>query len=151
MCCPQLHSVPFPLSLRKLIERAETNDATYALVVLERELYAIAVAPLLAPDPIAWLCPMFRIDDDFAREIKVYTNLEITFLNSADLFGTTLPNRRAITQMLRNRVLPPKQVIDLRLGRKVSLVTSSLFRPRTHPPSRCCNIARQGTRALSST
>jgi len=47
--------------------------------VLDRELYAIAVAPLLAPDPIAWLCPMFRIDDDFAREIKVYTNLEITF------------------------------------------------------------------------
>ena len=62
--------------------------------MLDRELYAIAVAPLLAPDPIAWLCPMFRIDDDFAREIKVYTKLEITFLNGADLFGTTLPNRR---------------------------------------------------------
>jgi hypothetical protein len=31
---------------------------------------------------------MFRIDDDFAREIKVYTKLEITFLNGADLFGT---------------------------------------------------------------
>src|SRR5438270_10645788 len=67
---------------------------------------------------MAWLCPMFRIDDDFAREIKVYTNLEIAFLNGADLFGTTLPNRRAITQMLRNRVLPPKQVIDLRLARE---------------------------------
>ena len=88
---PQLHSVPFPFP--KLIEKAETNDATYAFVVLDRELYAIAVAPLLAPDPIAWLCPMFRIDDDFAREIKVYTKLEITFLNSADLFGTTLPDR----------------------------------------------------------
>jgi adenylate cyclase len=113
---PQLHSVPFPFP--KLIEKAETNDGTYAFVVLDRELYAIAVAPLLAPDPIAWLCPMFRIDDDFAREIKVYTNLEITFLNGADLFGTTLPNRPAITQMLRNRVLPPKQVIDLRLARE---------------------------------
>jgi Signal transduction histidine kinase involved in nitrogen fixation and metabolism regulation len=61
---------------------------------------------------------MFRIDDDFAREIKVYTKLEITFLNGADLFGTTLPDRAAITQMLRNRVLPPKQVIDLRLARE---------------------------------
>ena len=99
---PQLHGVPFPFP--KLIEKAETNDSTYAFVVLDRELYAIAVAPLLAPDPIASLCPMFRIDDDFAREIKVYTNLEITFLNGADLFGTTLPNRRVITQMLRNRV-----------------------------------------------
>jgi hypothetical protein len=107
--------------------------------VLDRDLYAIAVAPLLAPDPIAWLCPMFRIDDDFAREIKVYTDLEITFLNGADLFGTRLPGRRAITQMLRNRVLPPKQVIDLRLARESFVVTSSRFRPRTHTPSRCCN------------
>ena len=73
--------MPFPFP--KLIDKAETNDGTYAFVVLDRELYAIAVAPLLAPDPIAWLCPMFRIDDDFAREIKVYTNLEITFLNGA--------------------------------------------------------------------
>jgi adenylate cyclase len=113
---PQLHNVPFPFP--KLIDKAETNHATYAFVVLDRELYAIAVAPLLAPDPIAWLCPMFRIDNDFAREIKVYTNLEITFLNGADLFGTTLPNRPTITQMLRNRELPPKKVIDLRLARE---------------------------------
>ena len=113
---PQLHSVPFPFP--KLIEKAETTDGTYAFVVLDRALYAIAVAPLLAPDPIAWLCPMFRIDDDFAREIKIYTNLEITFLNGDDLFGTTLPDRRAITRMLRNRLLPPKQVIDLRLARE---------------------------------
>ena len=106
---PQLHSVPFPFP--NLIEKAETNDGTYAFIVLDRELYAIAVAPLLAPDPIAWLCPMFRIDDDFAREIKVYTNLEITFLNGADLFGTTLPNRRAIIQMLGDRV-PPAEAGD---------------------------------------
>jgi len=37
-----LHSVPFPFP--KLIDKAETNDATYAFVVLDRELYAIAVA-----------------------------------------------------------------------------------------------------------
>ena len=59
---PQLHSVPFPFP--KLIDKAETSDGTYAFVVLDRELYAIAIAPLLAPDPIAWLCPMFRVDDD---------------------------------------------------------------------------------------
>ena len=115
----QVHGVPFPFP--KLIDRAETSDSTYTFVVLDGELYAIAVAPLLAPDPIAWLCPMFRIDDDFAREIKSYTNLEITFLNGADLFGTTLPNRRSVDAMLRNRMLPPKQVIDLRLGREIFL------------------------------
>ena len=111
---PQSHSVPFPFP--KLIENAETNGATYSFVVLDRELYAIAVAPLLAPDPIAWLCPMFRIDNAFAREIKIYTNLEITFLNGTDLFGTTLRNPSVIIQMLRNRTLSPQKVIDLRLA-----------------------------------
>ena len=52
-------------------------------------------------------------------EFKIYTNLEITFLNSAELFGTTLPNQNAITQMLHNRALPPKQVIDLRLAQEI--------------------------------
>jgi adenylate cyclase len=113
---PQLTDVPFPFP--KLIQKADTTDGTYAFVVLDRELYVMAVAPLLAPDPIAWLCPMFRIGDEFARDIKLYTNLEITFLNGPELFGTTLPNRQAIAEMLRNRKLPPKQVIDLRLARE---------------------------------
>ena len=43
---PQLHGVPFPFA--KLIEKAEANDSAYAFVVLDGELYAIAVAPLLA-------------------------------------------------------------------------------------------------------
>jgi adenylate cyclase len=111
---PQLHGVPFPFP--KLIEKAEANGSAYAFVVVHGELYALAVAPLLAPDPIAWLCPMFRIDDDFAREIQSYTNLEITFLSGAELFGTTLTNRQAVTEMLRNRALPPKQLVNLPLA-----------------------------------
>ena len=56
-----------------MIDEAETTARAYAFVRLDNELYAMAVTPLLAPDPIAWLCPGFRIDDDFAREIKTYT------------------------------------------------------------------------------
>jgi adenylate cyclase len=114
---PQLHGVPFPFP--KLIEKAEANGSAYAFVVLDGELYDITVAPLLAPDPIAWLCPMFRIDNDFAREIQSFTNLEITFLNGAELFGTTLPNRQAVAEMLRTRTLPPKQLIDLPLAGEI--------------------------------
>src|SRR5207247_4098114 len=73
----------------------------------------------LSTDPIAWLCPMFRIDNDFAREIQSYTNLEITFLNGPELFGTTLPNQQAVTEMLRNRALPPKQLIELPLAGEI--------------------------------
>ena len=116
---PELHGVPFPFP--KLLDKAEASDSTHAFVVLDRELYAIAVAPLLAPDPIAWLCPMFRIDDDLAREIKSYTNLEITFLNGTDLFGTTLANHRVAAGMVRDGRLAPKQITDMRLGREVFL------------------------------
>ncbi len=54
----------------------------------------MAVTPLLAPDPIAWLCPGFRIDDDFAREIKAYSDLEITFLSGQNFFATTFDEER---------------------------------------------------------
>lgn len=114
---PQLHGIPFPFP--KLIGQAEASDSAYAFALLGGELHAIAVAPLLAPDPIAWLCPMFRIDDNFARDIQSYTDLEITFLEGAELFGTTLPNRRAVAGMVRNRALPPKELINLRLAGEI--------------------------------
>jgi len=76
----------------------------------------MAVAPLLAPDPIAWLCPGFRIDDAFAREIKTYTNSEITFLSRSNFFGTTLGKRQLTSNILSKTALPPKQIFDLRMG-----------------------------------
>jgi adenylate cyclase len=116
---PQSHHVEFPFP--KLLETAETSYSSYTFAVLGGQLYVVAVAPLLAPDPIAWLCPMFRIDDRFAREINSYTNLEITFLDGAELFATTLPNRTAVSAMLRRHTLPPQQVIGLRLRRETLL------------------------------
>ena len=113
---PNLHGVPFPFP--RLIDKAETAESTYAFVLLNNELYAMAVTPLLAPDPIAWLCPAFRIDDNFAREIKVYTDLEITFLSGQNLFATTFDEkgRAALTEILRGSAPPPRQIIDLGLG-----------------------------------
>jgi adenylate cyclase len=110
---PELHGVPFPFP--KLIDKAETTESTYAFVLLENELYAMAVTPLLAPDPIGWLCPGFRIDDDFAREIKAYTDLEITFLSGQNSFGTTFDEgrRTALMSILHGSALPAKQVVDL--------------------------------------
>ena len=85
---PQLHDVPFPFP--KLIDRAEKTEAASGFVLLDQELDALAVTPLLGPAPIAWLCPGFRVDDQFAREIKAYTDLEITFLGPQQVFATTL-------------------------------------------------------------
>src|SRR5262249_55649820 len=61
---PDLHGVAFPFP--GLIDRAESGASSYAFVLFDGQLFAMAVAPLLAPDPIAWLCPGFRIDDNFA-------------------------------------------------------------------------------------
>ncbi|MBA3831533.1 MAG: HAMP domain-containing protein [Chthoniobacterales bacterium] len=110
---PQVHDVPFPFP--RLIDKAETAESTYAFVLLDHELYAMAITPLLAPDPIAWLCPAFRIDDNFAREIKAYTDLEITFLDGQNFFATTFheKNRAALAAILRGSVPPPRQIVDL--------------------------------------
>jgi adenylate cyclase len=110
---PEVHGIPFPFP--KLIETAETTASSHGFVLLDRNLYAIAVAPLLAPDPIAWLCPGFRIDDGFAREIKTYTDLEITFLNDADFFGSTFEKHR-IPKLFYGKAPPEKQIVDLRVG-----------------------------------
>jgi adenylate cyclase len=111
---PDAHSVPFPFP--KLIDQAENAESSYAFVVLDGQLFATAIAPLLAPDPIAWLCPGFRVDDNFAREIKTYTNSEITFLNGAAIFGTTLEKQRLASKAISNTTLPAKQIVDLRMG-----------------------------------
>jgi adenylate cyclase len=110
---PDLYGVPFPFPT--LIDKAETAESAYAFVLLDNELYAMAVTPLLAPDPIAWLCPGFRIDDNFAREIKAYTDLEITFLSGRNSFGTTFDEKRRVALMLilRGSAPPAKQIVDL--------------------------------------
>jgi adenylate cyclase len=120
---PELHGVPFPFP--KLIEKAETLETTYAFVLLGKELYAMAITPLLAPDPIAWLCPGFHIDDQFAREIKAYSDLEITFFDQSHpgdgvLLATTFDRRErdVLMSILRDRAVVPQQIVNLRLGQE---------------------------------
>src|SRR5262249_26774177 len=95
-------------------------------VVLEKELYAMAITPPRAPDPIAWLCPAFRINDAFAREIKAYSDLEITFFDQSDprkinvLLATTFDGkeREALVSTLQERAFVPKQITDVSLNRE---------------------------------
>ncbi len=116
---PERRSVPFPFP--KLADKAEADGAAYAFVILDKELYALAVTPLLAPAPIAWLCPAFLIDDRFAREIQAFSDLEITFFDpaeSASLFASTFEEkkRESLLAHLRARRPPLKQIVDLQFG-----------------------------------
>lgn len=85
---PELAEVDFPYP--SLISQAEKAGSASGFVLLEHRLYAMAVSPLLAPEPIAWLCSGFRVDDEFAREIQSYTDLAITFLKAHQVLATTL-------------------------------------------------------------
>jgi len=120
---PELQGVAFPFP--KLIEKAETSETAYAFVLLRKQLYAMAITPLLAPDPIAWLCPGFRIDNEFAREIKTYSDLDITFFDQSHprndvLLATTFEGtkRDVLISILRDRAFVPQQIVDVSLGRE---------------------------------
>ena len=113
---PQVHNVPFPFP--KLIGHAENNQLAYTFVLFDGQLFAMAVAPLLAPDPIAWLCPGFRIDDNFARDIGTYTNSEVTFLSGSNLFASTFERHRLASSIRGDSHLPPKEIFDVRVGRE---------------------------------
>src|SRR5450432_726448 len=77
---PRRKAVPFPFP--GLIERAEESESlqAQAFVFLDGQLYAMVATALRAPDPKAWITVGFRITDEFAREIKSYADLEISFL-----------------------------------------------------------------------
>lgn len=110
------HGIPFPFP--NLTAKAETSETAYSFVLIGDALYVMTITPLLAPDPIAWLCPGFRIDDNFAREIKAYSNLEITFLNKQAPVATTLDERKgdALRSILHARPSAVEQIFDLSLG-----------------------------------
>lgn len=125
---PEMRRQPFPFP--RLVEKAESDESTNALVYLGDQLYAMAVAPLLAPDPIAWLCPGFRVDDEFAREIKTYTDLEITFLNDDKILATTFgPNHARRIAPLRAGMFPPGRVLSEKLAGEDFLSYAVALRP----------------------
>ena len=66
-----------------LITAAEGDRSLEArgLMLRDGKLYAVVVVPLLAPEPIAWICLGFRIDDAFAKELGTLTNQSVSFLD----------------------------------------------------------------------
>jgi adenylate cyclase len=114
---PNLAGVEFPYP--NLIAEAEKNGSASAFVLLNDQLYAMAVSPLLAPEPIAWLCSGFRVNDAFAREIQSYTELEITFLSPEQVFATTLAERQRsglAPKAGANRFVASRKVIAVQLA-----------------------------------
>lgn len=116
------NGVPFPFPA--LIERAEESETlqSQSFVFLDGQLYAMIATALRAPDPIAWMTVGFRITDEFAKEIKSYAELEISFLpdvNGERVLASTFSNRERREDLLRafrNQKPELGKKIDLRLA-----------------------------------
>ena len=94
------------------------------------KLYAVVVVPLLAPEPIAWICLGFRIDDAFATELGRLTNQAVSFFDQNNghapwkILASTFDasQRKQLLVALENEKKSPDHPSQVRVG-KVPFVT----------------------------
>ena len=76
--------------------RANPNASGFGY--LDSHLYSLVVAPVRAPDHIAWLVLGFRIDRELAEDLKRITGVDLTFLDARGApLATTLDDTAART------------------------------------------------------
>lgn len=75
---PAQHGAPFPAP--RLLAEADSSGQAVDVVAVDGRLYRLAVVPLLAPEPIAWLAAGFAIDDRTAADLRRLTELHVSFL-----------------------------------------------------------------------
>ena len=115
-----------PFDLPDLIAAAERHETLEArgLVLREGKLYAVVVVPLLAPEPIAWICLGFRIDDAFATELGGLTNQAVSFFDQGAgpppwrILASTfdMPKRRQLVAALESVRTSTDHPIKVALG-----------------------------------
>src|SRR5262245_45227615 len=97
---------PFPAP--RLLERAETERDVADVVVIDGRLYRLAVVPLLAPEPIAWLGAGFAIDDPTTAELRRLSGLHVSFVAReggrvvVHASAVDAPDREGVARQLRS-------------------------------------------------
>lgn len=64
-----------------LVAQAEATQQGAAMVLLRGRLYELALVPVLAPLPIAWVAVGFRVNDALAGDLYRLTGLQVSFLS----------------------------------------------------------------------
>lgn len=128
---PQRDGTAFDLP--DLIAAAENDDSLEArgLALRDGKLFAVVVVPLLAPEPIAYICLGFRIDDAFAVQLGSLTHLDVSFLNQngapsawtilASTFDSS-HRQRLLASLRSGRGNDEVAIVPLRKERFVTLV-----------------------------
>lgn len=70
-----------PFFALELIKNAEKQGKATRIMLINQTLYQLIVVPILAPDPIAWLCLGFAIDNNELAQLKQLTQVEISLLS----------------------------------------------------------------------
>ncbi len=92
---PRAATEPFPFP--RLTEIAALRGEATAIVFFGNRAFQLVVVPVLAPDPIAWVCMGFRIDERLAQELRRITSAHVSFLRADpdtgewSITATTLP------------------------------------------------------------
>ena len=66
--------------LQALVAVAQTDGWAGALMMLDGRAYQMAVVPVLAPDPIAWVVTGVQIDAALAKHFQTLLGCEVSFL-----------------------------------------------------------------------
>ncbi|HTU64868.1 MAG TPA: EAL domain-containing protein [Steroidobacteraceae bacterium] len=83
--------------------KANKNDATASMEVLDGRGFQLVAVPVLAPLPIGWVVMGFAVDDSLARDLRTLTELEVSFAMEA-------PQRPAFPwHMLASTLALPEQ------------------------------------------
>ncbi|HSQ99461.1 MAG TPA: EAL domain-containing protein, partial [Sphingomicrobium sp.] len=69
-----------PFAFPALLARARDAGQASALVQIRGRLYQMAIVPVLAPLPIAWVAVGFAVDDALAQDLHRLTRLDVSFL-----------------------------------------------------------------------
>lgn len=84
-----------PFFATSLIQSAQSQGNATGLVLINQKPYQLIIVPILAPEPIAWLCLGFVVDDKVLAQLKQLTQIEISLLSQQNqtlqLHASTLP------------------------------------------------------------
>lgn len=84
-----------PFFATSLIQSAQSQGNATGLVLINQKPYQLIIVPILAPEPIAWLCLGFVVDDEVLAQLKQLTQIEISLLSQQNqtlqLHASTLP------------------------------------------------------------
>jgi adenylate cyclase len=80
----------------ELIAQAESEGAATRLTLIGQKPYQLIIVPVLAPEPIAWLCLGFVLDNAVLAQLKQLTQVEISVLSQQaeglTVLASTLPH-----------------------------------------------------------